>query len=767
MRKKISLVASLAFAAALCAGVGAADVTAQAETDWATFTITDASVRLGVADSATNPTGLRFKVNCPDVLKDTEGAEHYTVLSFTSSVLGEAQEYNLKVPASVWREDGSGWNAVLLGIPVGDYVTEVTAVSYVEVNGEVVHQTAPATTSIAKTASKVLAGGAVDAQLDAFVANAVSAISLGENDGQSIEAEVGETVQLTATTTPAGYSVMWSSSDDSVATVDNNGKVTVTGAGKAKINAVMGGAGTVCEIVSTWGEKYGFEGDTTASPLANVQGGQNWNVATLEGGNQALAVYEDAEVSMFKFQFNTDYLSWVFENHDFFSWTIYSDMPYVRYLQENIDISYNVMYGYHNNGAFFMEGTPVDGGLYAFYFTYSKDNWENMQALGDGFSHHMRVAFSATGAADAAEYAHASKVYFDDIIVGDYTLDTITFEDGYAHGAIPGGTTSANVSTNLVKTTDGYAMKMQAQVNSNSIKISQSYLHYIFNENDAAYLEFKVYPLDLAATVVNYAGFAANKDAYSGSGSYLTYVADGGYFLARLPKALYEKHFDENGAYKANSISGYATLTDLYLNVWYKASGYSQGGYVDDIRPVLTTPTNSINFEDGDNWFIGVDPNAKWTLNGIVTHEGDKALKFTMGSNAGGFSISHEYLHWAFYENNAESITFTVSAETDITTVSRMHEATIAWYGSAGAFDIWQWGMCTTEIVDGNVKVTLPAALYKISFAEDGTFLRNASGAVSGTPYYFGIRVTLSDANGTLGSGTVVYLDDFVVNYAA
>ncbi|AQR95581.1 Ig-like domain-containing protein [Clostridium saccharoperbutylacetonicum] len=48
---------------------------------------------------------------------------------------------------------------------------------------------------------------------------------------------IDDSETLIATTTPAGISVKWSSSDTSVATVDSNGKVTAIGAGTATITA--------------------------------------------------------------------------------------------------------------------------------------------------------------------------------------------------------------------------------------------------------------------------------------------------------------------------------------------------------------------------------------------------------------------------------------------------------------------------------------------------------------------------------------------------
>ena len=61
MRKKFTLVASLAFAAALCAGAAANVTTADAATEWDNFAISASSVRLGTGKDGGGITlGWRF-----------------------------------------------------------------------------------------------------------------------------------------------------------------------------------------------------------------------------------------------------------------------------------------------------------------------------------------------------------------------------------------------------------------------------------------------------------------------------------------------------------------------------------------------------------------------------------------------------------------------------------------------------------------------------------------------------------------------------------
>lgn len=75
---------------------------------------------------------------------------------------------------------------------------------------------------------------------------AITAISLNTN---SISMQsIGATSQLTATTTPEGGNVTWSSSNTSIATVSSSGLVTSVGYGSATITATAGSVSATCSV---------------------------------------------------------------------------------------------------------------------------------------------------------------------------------------------------------------------------------------------------------------------------------------------------------------------------------------------------------------------------------------------------------------------------------------------------------------------------------------------------------------------------------------
>ena len=122
-------------------------------------------------------------------------------------------------------------------------------------------------------------------------ASTVTAITLSQSTA-SISG-VG-TVQLTATTTPSGGAVTWTSSDTSVATVSSSGLVTSVANGTATITATSGDVSATCTVT--------VSGFATLVSIAAVytQGGTVYTTDTLDSLKSDLVVtatYDDSSTA--------------------------------------------------------------------------------------------------------------------------------------------------------------------------------------------------------------------------------------------------------------------------------------------------------------------------------------------------------------------------------------------------------------------------------------------------------------------------------------
>lgn len=91
---------------------------------------------------------------------------------------------------------------------------------------------------------------AIDIDETGYLVKDGESISL---DKSSMNLNVDNSQQLTATTTPAGAEVVWTSSDETIATVDSTGKVTAIKVGQATITAQVKGSETktTCSVTVT------------------------------------------------------------------------------------------------------------------------------------------------------------------------------------------------------------------------------------------------------------------------------------------------------------------------------------------------------------------------------------------------------------------------------------------------------------------------------------------------------------------------------------
>ena len=103
------------------------------------------------------------------------------------------------------------------------------------------------------------------------VTTKVDSVTLSQNEGTL---NVGKSVTLIATVTPeeiaADTTVTWSSSDEAVATVDSNGKVTAVTTGNATITATVGEESATCDITV---QKTASKPATSSKPTTNSTSG--------------------------------------------------------------------------------------------------------------------------------------------------------------------------------------------------------------------------------------------------------------------------------------------------------------------------------------------------------------------------------------------------------------------------------------------------------------------------------------------------------------
>ena len=115
-----------------------------------------------------------------------------------------------------------------------------TSVATVDSNGKV--------TAVAKGSATITASiGGKSAECVVTVTNPANGITLNKTELDLTKGS-NETLIATVDPTDADGTVSWSSSDDTVATVDSNGEVTAIAPGTATITATIGGKSATCSI---------------------------------------------------------------------------------------------------------------------------------------------------------------------------------------------------------------------------------------------------------------------------------------------------------------------------------------------------------------------------------------------------------------------------------------------------------------------------------------------------------------------------------------
>lgn len=235
-----------------------------------TFEIRNAPIVLGGSVRLSAPAGLRFQSKVDDVFVE-DGASFGTLI-IPKGVLGDealtVETQSVRdIPQTKWATDSvrennpqdyeegcEYFNAVLTGIPAEHYDEIMVARSYAYLNGAY-YYSEQVERSIAQVAAYAIQDGYTNSVLYDYVDTAMAGETLIMED--QIQIKEGHSYQLNLTGNK-GYAVVWQSSNESIATVDRNGKVIARRAGTITITAKVGNKFTECIVVvkENWSGSY-------------------------------------------------------------------------------------------------------------------------------------------------------------------------------------------------------------------------------------------------------------------------------------------------------------------------------------------------------------------------------------------------------------------------------------------------------------------------------------------------------------------------------
>ena len=275
----VSFIASFALTVALGVSVFAMP---KAETDFSDFTMdAGAGVRMDT------PTGIRFTANVGE--KTKASLENATDVTFGMLIapttgddgvltLDDVTDVNVKAKnlvTAVWADGSTDWtaetavkyNGAIVGgetidFPKEKYKTALNAVGYVMYTIDDVtmtkYSTNTANRSLAQATANAVANGVVDT--NGFLADVLDEANVTVEVTEKLNMLVGRTETLVATTSPANCSVVWSSDNDSIVTVDKKGVVTAIAKGETTVTATLGNqVATTVVTVNEYIERDGSE----------------------------------------------------------------------------------------------------------------------------------------------------------------------------------------------------------------------------------------------------------------------------------------------------------------------------------------------------------------------------------------------------------------------------------------------------------------------------------------------------------------------------
>ncbi len=295
---KNRLIAGMVLSAAFVAAIGVANHAiytadaADAETGIAgNFAMTD-----GMSIRKDEYRGLRFETSIDSdfrvALEEKYSPEEYVYEFGTLLTVGEKQTI---APIKQWKNtDETVYTMVVYEIPESDYATEISAKGYVtvyaqaDIDKETAIYTQYTSNEVSRSAAYVAAAALNAGEIDEnnalinYLKPVAKGITLSES--KVTLSALNETKTLAATTQPADYKAVWSSSNDGIVSVNKNGVITAKDYGKATITAKFGDYTATCEVsVPITADPLGFVAINGATVSEDEKGEKVIKVVTADG----------------------------------------------------------------------------------------------------------------------------------------------------------------------------------------------------------------------------------------------------------------------------------------------------------------------------------------------------------------------------------------------------------------------------------------------------------------------------------------------------
>lgn len=295
---KNRLIAGMVLSAAFVAAIGVANHAiytadaADAETGIAgNFAMTD-----GMSIRKDEYRGLRFETSIDSdfraSLEKKYSPEEYVYEFGTLLTVGEKQTI---APIKQWKNtEETVYTMVVYEIPESDYATEISAKGYVtvyaqaDIDKETAIYTQYTSNEVSRSAAYVAAAALNAGEIDEnnalinYLKPVAKGITLSES--KVTLSALNETKTLAATTQPADYKAVWSSSNDGIVSVNKDGVIVANDYGKATITAKFGDYTATCEvIVPITADPLGFVAVNGATVSEYEKGEKVIKVVTADG----------------------------------------------------------------------------------------------------------------------------------------------------------------------------------------------------------------------------------------------------------------------------------------------------------------------------------------------------------------------------------------------------------------------------------------------------------------------------------------------------